>query len=256
MTVLETIMISDFYLFIASMISIPAYIGLRTLLFGVALPAEALQDTAVRSIRRNYVLLTGGFALAIGAACFLVTRHQTTGWSILGWMMSILLLITVSIFAIRISRRSAQRLKAARGWQVAVQTKRAASLVTGRTHGSALSSWWYSAHVAVMALCIFFVVIGWNAIPQAIAPHMGPNGLPDHYIHKSVRTVFMMNIVQALTIPFFIGYHLMISHARTSLDPQDREVSLRQKLKLNGDDRYGDTARFSGCIEDGRTLLS
>ncbi|WP_036735463.1 hypothetical protein, partial [Paenibacillus zanthoxyli] len=232
MTVLETILISIFYLFIALMISIQAYIGLRTLLFGITLPAEVLQDTGVRGIRRNYVLLTGGFAIVIGVACFLVTRHQTTSRSILYWATAILLLMVVSVFATRISRMSAQRLKAARGWQVAVQTKRAASLLVGRTHGSVLSSWWYSAHVAVMALCIFFVVVRWNAIPQSFATHMGPNGLSDQYTYKSVRTVFMMNIVQALMIVFFAGYNLMISHARTSLDPQDREGSLRKQLKL------------------------
>jgi len=232
MIVQETILISSFYLFIALLISIQDYIGLRTLLFGIALPAEALQDTAVRGIRRNYVLLTGGFAIVIGAACFLVTRHQTAGRSILSWTMAILLLMIVSVFAIRISRQAAQRLKAARGWQVAVQTKRAASLVGGRTHRSVLRSWWYSAHVAVMALCIFFAVARWNTIPQSFAIHMGLNGFPDQYINKSVRTVFMMNIVQALMIALFAGYNLMIRRSRTSLDPQDREGSLRKQLKL------------------------
>lgn len=232
MTVLETIMISSFYLFIALMISIQAHIGLRTLLFGITLPAEALQDTDVRGIRRNYVLLTGGFAIVIGVACFLVARHQTTSRSFLFWAIAIMLLIMMSFFAIRISRKSAQRLKAARGWEVAVQTKRAASLAASRTHGSVLGSWWYAAHIAVMALCIFFAATRWNVIPQQIAVHMGPDGFPDHYIYKSVRTVIMMNIVQALMIAFFAGYNLMISRARISLDPQDREGSLRKQLKL------------------------
>ncbi|KWX71329.1 DUF5808 domain-containing protein [Paenibacillus jilunlii] len=232
MTVLETIFISSFYLFVALMISIQAHIGLQTLLFGITLPAEALQDTGVRGIRRNYVLLTGGFAVVVGAACFIVTRHQTTSRSFLYWAAAILLLIMMSFFAIRISRMSALGWKAARGWQVAMQTKRAANLVAGRTQGSVLSFWWDSAHVAVMALCIFFVVVRWNAIPQSFATHMGPDGLPDQYTFKSVRTVFMMNLVQALMIVFFAGYNLMICRARTSLDPQDREGSLRKQLKL------------------------
>ncbi|KWX89169.1 hypothetical protein AMQ83_02210, partial [Paenibacillus riograndensis] len=104
MTVQETIFISGFYLFIALMISIQAYIGLRTLLFGITLPAEALQDRGVRGIRRNYVLLTGGFAVILGAACFLVTRHETTSQSFLYLASAILLLIIMSFFAIRLSR--------------------------------------------------------------------------------------------------------------------------------------------------------
>ncbi|MFE4709228.1 DUF1648 domain-containing protein [Paenibacillus sp. NPDC056722] len=231
MTVPETIIISSFYLFIALMISIQSYIGLRTLLFGITLPAEALQDTAVRGIRRKYVLLTGGFAIVTGVACFLVTRHQTTGRSFLYWAAAILLLIIVSFLAILISQMSARRLKTARGWQVAVQTKRTASLAAGRSHGSVLNFWWFTVHVSVMALCIFFVVVRWDDIPQSIAVHMGRSGFPDQYIDKSVRTVFMINIVQALMIVFFAGYNLMISRARTSLDSQDREGSLRKQLK-------------------------
>ncbi|WP_240416265.1 DUF5808 domain-containing protein [Paenibacillus periandrae] len=223
MTQETMIMISSSYLMIALMLSLQVYIGLRTLLFGIVLPTEALQDTAVRAIRRNYALLTGGFAAVIGGACFLWTRHQPA-WSMLGWTTAILLLIIVSCFTIWISRMSAQRLKAARGWQAVVQTKRAASLVVGQTHGSVLSSWWYSANVAVMALCIFFAIARWDAIPQWL--HLG-----NLYSYKSVWTVFMLNIVQALNIAFFIGVNLMISRARTSLDPQDREGSLQKQLR-------------------------
>lgn len=227
MTQETMIMMSSSYLIIALILIFQVYFGLRTLLFGIALPAEALQDAAVRCIRRNYVLLTGGFAVVIGGACFLWMRHQPAGRSILCWTTAILLLMIASGFAFWISRMSAQHLKTARGWQVVVQTKRAASLVVGRTHGSALSTWWYSAHVAVMALCIFFAIARWDAIPQWFATHLG-----DHYSYKSVRTVFMLNIVQALTIMFFVGIHLAIGRARTSLDPQDREGSLQKQLKL------------------------
>lgn len=227
MTQEAMIIMSSSYLMIALMLSLQVYIGLRTLLFGIALPAEALQDAAVRGIRRNYVLITGGFAVVIGVASFLWMRHQPAGRSVLCWMTAILILIIASGFVFWISRMSTQRLKTARGWQVVVQTKRAASLVVGRTHGSALSTWWYSAHVAVMALCIFFAIARWDAIPQWFATHLG-----DHYSYKSLRTVFMLNIVQALTITFFAGIHLMIGRARTSLDPQDREGSLQKQLKL------------------------
>jgi len=60
---------------------------------------------------------------------------------------------------------------------------------------------------------------------------MGPNGFPDKYAYKSVRTVFMLNLVQALMIALFVGYNLMIGRARTSLDPQYPEGSLRKQLK-------------------------
>jgi len=226
------IMMSSSYLMIALMLSLQVYVGLRTLLFGIVLPAEVQQDAAVRAIRRNYALLTSGLAVVIGGACFLWISHQPER-SILSWTTAIILLMIASLFAVWISRISTQRLKAARGWQVFVQTKRAASLMVGRTHNSVLrSSWWYSAHVAVMALCVFFAIARWDTIPQSFAIHMGPNGFPDHYTYKSVRTVFMMNTVQVLVIALFVGYNLLISRSRTSLDPQDREGSLRKQLKL------------------------
>lgn len=228
----ETIFMMSMYLMIAFMLSMMVFYSSRTLLFGIALPAEAVQDAAVQAIRRNYALLTGGAGGVIGVACFAVTRLQPAGRSIQCWIAAIVLVILVSVFLIRVSRISAQRLKAARGWQIVVQTKRAASLAVGRTHRLALSAWWYSAQVAVMALCVIIAVARWNAIPQSFATHMGPNGYPDHYTSKSVFTVFMMNFVQALMIVLFIGYNLMISRSRTSLDPHDREGSLRKQAKL------------------------
>ncbi|RKP58250.1 hypothetical protein D7Z26_01775 [Cohnella endophytica] len=226
------IMMSSFYLIIASMLSLLVYMGLRTLMFGITLPAEALQDAAVRGIRRKYVLLIGGFAVVVGGVCFFLTRHQTAGQNVQYWTTAILLLMIVSVIAIRISRMSAQRLKAARGWQVVVQTRRAASLAIDRKHSSVLSTWWFSAHVAVMLLCIFFAIARWDEIPQWFGTHMGPNGFADHYTYKSVRTVFMLNIVQVLMISLFAGFNLMIGHARISLDPKNPEGSLQKQLKL------------------------
>lgn len=223
MTLEPIIMMSSSYLMIALMLSLQVYIGLRTIVFGIVLPAEAQQDPAVRAIRRNYALLTSGSAVVIGGAGFLWIRHQPEH-SLLSWTTAILLLIIASFFAIWISRMSAQRLKAARSWQVVVQTKRAASLVVGPTHSSVLSSWWYSANAAVMALCIFFAIAKWDTIPQWL--HLG-----NYEFYKSVWIVFILNIVQALNITVFVCYNLMISRARTSLDPQDREGSLQKQLK-------------------------
>ncbi|MEK4059817.1 MULTISPECIES: DUF5808 domain-containing protein [Paenibacillus] len=217
------IIVSSSYLMIALMLSLQVYIGMRTLLFGIVLPAEALQDADVRAIRRNYVFLTGGFTIVIGGASFLWLRQQPA-LGLLCWMIAVLLLFIASTFAVWISRMSAQRLKAARGWQVIVQTKRSASLVVGRTHGSALSTWWYLAHVVVLALCIFFAITRWDTIPQWF--HLGK-----YDFDKSVWTVFMLNTLQTLNIVLYTGIHLMISRARTSLDHHDPEGSLQKQLK-------------------------
>ncbi|WP_150266099.1 hypothetical protein [Paenibacillus tepidiphilus] len=158
--------ISSIYLMIALMLSLQSYLGLKTVLLGIVLPAEALQDSAVRAIRRNYTLFTASCAVVIGGgACWLWLRYRPAQ-GLLIWTAAILLAITVSIFAIWISRRSAQRLKAARGWEVIVQTKRAASLAARRMHRPVLSPWWYSANAAVMVLCIFFAIARWDTIPQ------------------------------------------------------------------------------------------
>lgn len=228
MTQQSIILMSASYSMFALILMSLVYFGSRTMLFGIVLPAEAIQDAAVRGIRRNYVWLTGGFAVVIGGVCYAWIRHQPEGRNILWcWAMAILLLWMASNFAVWISRKSAQRLKAARGWQVAVQTKRAASLAVGRTPGSAISVWWYSAHVALMAICIFFAIARWDEIPQRFATY-----LVDHDSNKSVRTVFLWNMMQAATIALFIGIHLMLGRARTSLDPQNREGSLRKQLQL------------------------
>ena len=205
------------------MLSLQVYLGVRTVLFGVVLPVEAQQDPDVAAIRRNYVLLTSSFAAVIGGACYLWMRHQPER-TLLSWATATLLLLITSGFAAWFSRNSVQHLKAARGWQAVVQTKRAASLMVGRAHNSALSSWWYCANAAVMALCIFLAIAKWDTFPQWLYLGM-------YHFHKSVRAVFLLNMVQALNITVFLCYNLLISRARTSLDPQDREGSLKKQLK-------------------------
>lgn len=217
------ILISSLYVMIVLMLSLQVYLGLRTVLFGIVLPEEALQDPAVRAIRRNYAMLTSGFAAVIGAgACFLWLRYLPA-WGLLIWTAAVLLSIIGSGFAVWISRMSAMRLKAARGWEIAVQSKRAASLVAGKMHNPVLSPWWYSVNAAVMALCIFFAAAKWDTIPQVLI-------LGNFSFNKSVWIVFVLNMVQALNITVFPCYNRLISRARTSLDPRDREGSLQKQL--------------------------
>ncbi|MBY0011796.1 DUF5808 domain-containing protein [Paenibacillus typhae] len=217
------ILISSFYVMIVLMLSLQVYLGLRTVLLGIVLPEEAVQDPAVRAIRRNYAMLTSGFAAIVGAgACFLWLRHLPA-WGLLIWTAAIMLSIIGSGFAMWISRMSAMRLKAARGWEIARQSKRAASLMAGRRHRPVLSPWWYSVNAAVMALCIFFAAMKWDTIPQVLI-------LGNFIFNKSVWIVFVLNMVQALNITVFLCYNRLISRARTSLDPEDREGSLQKQL--------------------------
>ncbi|OMG00852.1 DUF5808 domain-containing protein [Paenibacillus sp. FSL R7-0337] len=224
MTQEPMVIIFGSYLMITMMLSLQAYRGLRTFLFGIALPEEVLNDPSIRAIRRNYALLTSGFAVVIGWACLLWLRHQPAR-GLLILTTSILLLMFASSFAVWLSRMSVQRLKTARGWQVDVETKRTASLKLSRKHSPVLRTWWYSANAAVMALCIFFAIARWDTIPQLLI-------LGNFHFNKSVWTVFMLNSVQALNITVFVCCNLLISRARTSLDPQDREGSLQKQLKL------------------------
>ncbi|MNB80241.1 hypothetical protein D3C75_270000 [compost metagenome] len=216
------ILITSLYVMIVLMLVLQGYIGLRNVLFGIMLPAEARQDPAVRTVRRNYALLTGGFAAVIGGICFLWLRHQPAR-GLLILMTAILLIIIASGFAVWISRMSAERLKAARGWEIAVQSKRAASLTPGQRHRPVLSSWWYSMNAAVMALCIFIAAAKWDTIPQVLI-------LGNFIFNKSVWIVFVLNMVQTLNITVFLCYNRLISRARTSLDPLDREGSLQKQL--------------------------
>lgn len=223
MTQEQMIIISSSYSMIALMLCLQVYIGLQTVLFGIVLPEEALKDPSVRAIRRNYALLTCGFAVVIGGACLFWLRQQPAR-GLLILTSSILLLIIASSFAARLSRISAQHLKAARGWKAVVQKKRTASLTAGRMHSPVLSSWWYSANAGVIALCISFAIARWDRIPQVL--HLG-----NCSFYKTGWTVFSLNFVQALNITVFVCYNLLISRARTSLDPQDREGSLQKQLK-------------------------
>ncbi|WNS44230.1 DUF5808 domain-containing protein [Paenibacillus sp. MMS20-IR301] len=217
------IIIFSSYLILALMLSLRVYLGLRTVLFGIVLPEDALKDPSVRAIRRNYALLTAGLAAVIGGACLSWLRHQPAR-ALLIWTASLLLIIAASFFTVWLSRRSVQRLKTARGWQVVRQTKRAASLAAGRNHRPGLSFWWYSANAGVMAICTFCAIMRWDQIPHVL--HLGMITF-----YKTWWTVFMLNITQALNITVFVCYHLLISRARTSLDPHDRKGSLQKQLQ-------------------------
>ncbi|MFC4601746.1 DUF5808 domain-containing protein [Cohnella hongkongensis] len=228
------IAVASLYFIQALLISVQNFFGPRTLLFGVPIPAAETKDPAVRRIRVQYTILMGISVLGMAAACFSWIRYLGVAHALIYVLIALFLPFPFSGIAIAICRQSALRLNAIRGWQVPVESRRAALISNGRRRSPVLGLPWFGAHLAVIAVCVVIAVVKWNDIPVHFAIHGNADRLPDWYSWysaKSVGSVFYENYGQLIGTGLFMLLNLIVGRTRTSLDPNDPDRSLHKQIQ-------------------------
>ncbi|XID91870.1 DUF5808 domain-containing protein [Paenibacillaceae bacterium WGS1546] len=228
------IAVASLYFIQALLISVQNLFGPRTLLFGVTIPAAETQDPAVRRIRVQYTILMGIIMLVMVAVCFSLIRHLGVAHALGFVLIALFLQFPLSGIAVAICRQSALRLNAIRGWQVPVESRRAAIVSSRRHRSPVLGLPWFGAHLAVIAVCVVIAIVKWNDIPVDFAIPWNADRIPDWYSWysaKSIGSVFYENFGQLIGTGLFMLLNLIIGRTRTSLDPKDPDRSLQKQIR-------------------------
>ncbi|SDE27204.1 Uncharacterized membrane protein [Paenibacillus sp. UNCCL117] len=213
------------------MLSLQPYIGSRTVLFGVFVPAEARDQEAVRALRRKFLIMAPAASVAAALAAGLA-RTAVFGGNMEAMVLFCLLLQFVLIGVLWIyCRQAALKLKEEQRWQAPASGKRVASLSFPR-QAATIGNSWYLVHLLIAALCVIFAISVWDRIPQTLVTHYGLDGTPDGFSPKSVGSVFMPNFVQLGMIVLFGVMNTVIRLTRQSLDPQHPEQSMNRQVKF------------------------
>ncbi|MFC5703172.1 DUF1648 domain-containing protein [Cohnella faecalis] len=217
-------------LLIVLLFSLQPYYGMKTVLFGVAVPEEDRELDQIRALRKRFawrIWITAIVAFGAGGG---------VSYSLSGDEAAIILTVTFlqlilfgSIFGM--CRQAALKLKSERGWVVTPSERRVASLLP-RPQNMTLHNGWFLVHVLVIAVCVIFAIALWDRIPDTVVTHYGMNGKPDTVSPKSIGFVFMLNFIQLFLagLFWFINYSIRVS--KLQLDPKDPEKSLEKQRKF------------------------
>ncbi|CDN42462.1 DUF1648 domain-containing protein [Paenibacillus sp. P22] len=208
----------------------------RNILFGISIPKSAVDDDAVRKLRRSYTGQVIGYGLAFGilvAAGILWKTGGTMPVDDTQWLATLPVGALLALFGISgglfvAFHQKAERLKRESGWQEERRTAASLSLRKERLHYPLYA---FAPHLLVILISAGAAWLLYDKIPDSIITHYNARGIPDRIQDKSYGTVFEMNLVQLFMLAIFIFVNYTTGAARMKIDPADPERSEEQQRR-------------------------
>ncbi len=225
------------YLLILAAAAFQPSLAPRNILFGISVPKSAVDDDAVRKLRRSYTNQVIVYGLAFGilvAAGILwkadgtIPADDLTQWLATLPVGALLALLGIAGGLFVAFHQKAERLKREAGWQ---EEKRTAASLSIRKERFNYPLYAFAPHLLVILICAGAAWLLYDKIPDSIITHYNAQGIPDRIQAKSYGTVFELNIVQLFLLAVFIFVNYMTGAARVKIDPADPERSEEQQRR-------------------------
>ncbi|MFC5651461.1 DUF1648 domain-containing protein [Paenibacillus solisilvae] len=218
------------YLSVGALLTVMPVIGSKRMLFGVHIPDEASEDPEAASIKRRYVS-NAILVSVIGLAAAVLLSWLRDGEMEAAAPAALIVQIIGNLLAMQQGRSAAIRLKAGKGWERTADSRRVVSL-SFRSGKLTISSAWYTVHVILAGISVFFAVLLWDRIPATIITHYNGSFEPDGVSSKGFGSVFMLNIIQLFMTCIFLFTNTIIRIAKQQLNPNEAAKSMEKQRRF------------------------
>ncbi|MFM9279904.1 DUF1648 domain-containing protein [Paenibacillus jiagnxiensis] len=204
------------------------YFTRRTESFGVTVSEEAYYSRPLQVMRRNFAALNITLQLVLLVICAwgTVSRSDLSAQGV--WMgiytvaMVITHFLTLCYFHFKMKKYKAEHLS---------DTMHTSKLILDtkfRDRKLALSNQWYLIHAAIILFTAIFTIVSYDKFPDKIVMQYDLAGNPSTVKDKSIGTVFMPVIMQAILTVMFLYINTIIHRSRQQVDTDNPEVSLKK----------------------------
>lgn len=195
-----------------------------TVPFGVRVPAQRADDPSVTTQTRSYRWRVGvsGIVAAGGG----VVIYSVTGETLL-LPLSVLVLLGIWYGCFSLANHEIRAAKATGGWYEGLH--QGISVDTSlRTDPPRFPWLWLAPALIVTVATMVIGVISYPSMPEILAVHYGPNGVPNRLAAKSVGTAFSLVFVQIGVTALLAGIAAAIFfRSRPDIDPAHPVSSAR-----------------------------
>lgn len=204
---------------------ITPFITRKTIVFGVHVPKDFLNDKEIQGIKTLYIInfLTVSLVFMI----LVVIRMKNINFAVGGIFIEVIIMFAMYMKA----HYEVYALKSKREWS---KGKKEIAVVDMdfRKEKIVVSPLWFLLSIAIIILTVAVGINRYPNMPSRIPIHFNLQGMPDSYASKTIVSVFSFSIVQLImTILMFVSYK-MIELAKQQIDPSNPEISKEKNLKF------------------------
>lgn len=219
-------------LFIVGLQAAIPYLLKPHIVFGVTIPEGHTEDSVLMTYKKRYsffVMMTGIIAIII--LLIFCLNNSSEESIILSGVASQLSVLLVSMglyvyFHIRTTKRKKEQ-----SWGANLKKVRIADL-TSHSNDEMLPNYIFALPMIITIGLIAYTATQYEAMPDLIPTHWGPNGQPDAFTEKNPFSVIALLLISFIMQGMMIGVNATTKKSGIRLNPAKRSSSKVQQLSF------------------------
>lgn len=209
-------------------LSFTPYWTRKTDSFGVTIPESAFEETEIRQLRRNYVIVMSCISIIFIIVLFIINPSLHDDPSIL-ISLSIATYIIISFIAYLYFHFQMKRFKETRNW---AKEKSQLLVIDTTFHHKKLtySNGWFIFAFIIVISTFLFTLMKYDQLPAQIPMQYNFSGEVTNWANKSYRAALMMPIMQLYMIVIFIFVNTIIGKAKQQVSAVNPKESAMKNI--------------------------
>lgn len=203
----------------------------KTESFGISIPEKIYPTNKLKDMRKSYTIMTGVFSIIIAGTFLLLNIAFNYNDNTLGVIFSVLIIVYLigSFFIYLKFHRQMKLLKQSEYWTL---EKSQMVVVDTTFHKQKLtfSNLWFIISLIITFITIAITLRFYDHIPNLIPMNYNFSGNVTNWADKSLRSVFLMPVMQLFMIGLFLFINIMIAKAKQQISAEDPKRSTKQNI--------------------------
>ncbi|MEK9199568.1 DUF1648 domain-containing protein [Ureibacillus sp. 179-F W5.1 NHS] len=220
-------------LFIAVTQIVIPYLVKKTVIFGVTIPEQYMNDGAIKKLKKQYAIAVAliSIVLLTGYSVWsLTTEPQEEQMAIIGMLMEFgILLISLSLYIYYHGKT--KQLKIQHKWVEHLKQVKVTDLSV-RKEDEMLPWYIYLLPIITTLGLMSYTIFNYDILPQQIPTHWGPSGEPDAFTEKSPLSAIQHTLLLLIMQLMFLGVHVATKNSGIKLSASNLAASKNRQLTL------------------------
>ncbi len=220
-------------IFIAVIQTIIPYLMKRTVVFGVTIPVQYIQNQSIRKYKKQYAISVALLSAAIIVAYVIwaLTSERLDEQIAIAGAIIEFALIFISLSWYFYYHGKTKQLKNKNKWTENLKQIKVTDLSV-RNQDEMLPWYVYILPMLISIGLIIYTILNYNLLPNEIPTHWGPNGKPDAFTEKTLFSSIQMIVFLLVMQLMFLGIHIATKNSGIKLSATNLQSSRNRQLSL------------------------
>lgn len=209
--------------------SITPYITRKTESFGVTIPSDMFNHSAIRQYRKQYAIQSGLIGIIFVIIIGLLAKAVTEETWVIFYTLGIFAYMIITFFVYYQFHKKMKELKVNENWKKVKKEVLAVDL-SFYNRKLTYSNGWFIIPFIITVASFIWTFLNFDRIPERLPMQYSLDGTVTNWADKSIGSVLTFPLIQLFMLGLFFYINIMIGRSKQQMDPANPKESIQQNI--------------------------